>query len=144
MGHRDEFNALVERLNTKVARQESTRMSAVEIATLRRVLEVREVIGWLSSFAAMGLYLGAVWLLVPASRVSWHWFGMGAVVCAAPFGGWFLQSRRGERVLDRAEAGTGVLRAADASKILKPLPGALALAASLSATLCLLVWLLPA
>lgn len=119
-------------------------MSPNEIAVLRRVLEMRGLVGWLSSFVVIGLYLDAVVLFVPASNVTWHWFGVGAVVCASPLGAWFIQSRRAVRGLDRAEEGKGSLRATDASKIVRPYRGAIAVWFWLAPALCLVVLLTPA
>ena len=144
MSCRAEYRALARRLAASVDKGDSARVSASEVATLRRTLDVRDVVGWASSFAALGLYLGAVWLVVPAPQVTWHWFGVGAVVSVSPFGTWFIQSRRGVRVLDRGEANNGRLSASDASKIVRPFRGAVAIGAWLTPAMCLLVLVFPA
>jgi hypothetical protein len=119
-------------------------MSTMDMDSLRDVLDARDLVGWASSFVSLGLYLAVVWLSVPASQVTWHWFGVGAVVSTSPFGAWFIQSRRGARALDRADAHEGLLRPADASRIVNPFRGAVAVAAWLVPALCLLVLILPA
>lgn len=144
MSRRHEYRTLARRLEAFVANGGSARLNATDIGTLRQVLDVRDLVGWLSSFVMLGLYLATIWLVVPASQVTWHWFGVGAVVSVSPFGAWFIQSRRGARALDRAEAKHGRLPAADASMIVRPFRGAGAVATWLIPALCLLVLVLPA